>query len=59
MTQKSIPNLLFTIARMHIGQLNEFNFQRLIHVIDSNLNWKGHLSASDSKISRVFGLLHK
>ena len=27
--------------------------------IDSNLNWKAHLSAVSTKVSRVIGLLHK
>ena len=42
---------------MHIEQVTEFNFLGLI--IDSNLNWKAHLSAIGTKISRVIGLLHK
>ena len=28
-------------------------------IIDSKLNWKAHLSAIGTKISRVIGLLHK
>ena len=42
---------------MHIEQVTEFNFLGLI--LDSNLNWKAHLSAISSKISREIGLLHK
>ena len=61
MPQKRVLNLLFNIDRMHIEQVTEFNFLRLI-IIDSNLNWtmwtqsewKAHLN-----ISRIFGLLHK
>ena len=37
-------------------QQQQFNFLGLI--IDSNLNWKAHLSAIGTKISRVIGLLH-
>ena len=57
MPQKRVPHLLFSIDRMHIEQVTEFNFLGLI--IDSNLNWKAHLSAIGTKISRVIGLLHK
>ena len=57
MPQKRVPNLLFNIDRMHIEQVTEFNFLRLI--IDSNLNWKAHLNAISTKISRIIGLLHK
>ena len=57
MPQKRVPHLLFSIDRMHINQVTEFNFLGLI--IDSNLNWKAHLSAVGTKISRVIGLLHK
>ena len=61
MPQKMVLNLLFNIDRMHIEQVTEFNFLRII-IIDSNLNWtmwtlsewKAHLN-----ISRIFGLLHK
>ena len=49
--------LLDSIDRMHIEQVTEFNFLGLI--IDSNLNWKAHLSAIGNKISRVIGLLRK
>ena len=55
--QKRVPNLLFNIDRMHIEQVTEFNFLGLI--IDSNLNWKAHLNAISTKISRIIGLLHK
>ena len=57
MPQKRVSNLLFNIARMHIEQVTEFNFLELI--IDSNLNWKSHLNAISSEISRIIGLLHK
>ena len=50
-------HLLFSIDRMHIERVTEFNFLGLI--IDSNLNWKAHLSAIGTKISRVIGLLRK
>ena len=57
MPQKGVPCLLFSIDRIHIEQVTEFNFLGLI--IDSYLNWKAHLSAIGTKISRVIGLLHK
>ena len=57
MPQKRVPHLLFSIDIMHIEQVTEFNFLGLI--IDSNLNWKAHLSAIVTKISRVIGLLRK
>ena len=57
MPQKRVLNLLFNIDRMHIEQVTEFNFLGLI--IDSNLNWKAHLNAISTKISRIVGLLHK
>ena len=57
MPQKRVPHLLFSIDRMHIEHVTEFNFLGLI--IDSNLNWKAHLSAIGTKISKVIGLLHK
>ena len=57
MPQKRVPNLLFNIDRMHIEQVTDFNFLKLI--IDSNLNWKAHLNAISTKISRIIGLLHK
>ena len=57
MPHKRVLHLLFSINRMHIEQVNEFNFLGLI--LDSNLNWKAHLSVISTKISRVIGLLHK
>ena len=42
---------------MVIEHVKEFNFLCLI--LDSNLNWKAHLKAIGSKISRVIGLLRK
>ena len=33
-----VPHLLFSIDRMHIEQVTEFNF--LVLILDSNLNWK-------------------
>ena len=57
MPQKRVPPLLFRIDKMHIEQVTEFNFLGLI--IDSNLNWKAHLSAIGTKTSRVIGLLQK
>ena len=57
MPQKRVPNLLFNIDRIHIEQVTEINFLGLI--IDSNLNWKAHLNAISTKISRIIGLLHK
>ena len=57
MPQKRVPHLLFSIDRMHIEQVTEYNFLGLI--LESNLNWKAHLSAISTKISRVMWLLHK
>ena len=57
MPQKRVPHLLFSIDRMHIEQVTEFNFLGLI--LDSNLNWKAHQSAISTKISRMIGLLRK
>ena len=54
MPQKMISHLLFSIDRMHIEQVTEFNFLGLI--LDSNLNWKAHLSAISTKTSSVIGL---
>ena len=54
MPQKMVPHLLFSIDRMHIEQVTEFNFLGLL--LDSNLNWKAHLSAISTKTSRVIGL---
>ena len=42
MPPKKVPNLLFNIDIMHIEQVTELNCLGLI--IDSNLNWKGHLN---------------
>ena len=57
MPQKRVPNklilILFNIDGMHIKQVTEFNFLGLI--IDSNLNWKAHLNAISTKISRIIG----
>ena len=47
MPQNRVPQLLFSIDRMHIEQVTEFIFLGLI--IDSNLNWKAHLSAIGTK----------
>ena len=57
MPQKRVPNPLLNNGRMHIEQVTEFNFLRLI--IDSNLNWKAHFNAISTKISRIIELLHK
>ena len=57
MPQERVPHLLFSIDRMHIKQLTEFNF--LGRIINSNLKWKTHLSAISTKISRVIMLLHE
>ena len=56
MPQKTVLILLFNIDRTHIEQVTEFNFLGL--TIDSNPNWKSHLYAISTKISRVIGLLH-
>ena len=56
MSQKKVPNLLFNIDRMHIEQITEFIFPRLI--IDSKLSWKAHLNGISTKTSRIIGLLH-
>ena len=42
---------------MVIEDVKEFNF--LGFILDSNLNWKTHLKAFSSKISRVIGLVRK
>ena len=55
--QKSIPNLQFTISGSIIEHVTQFKFLSLN--IDSNLNWKAHLSAVSTMVSRVIGLLHK
>ena len=57
MPQKSIPNLQLTISGSIIEHVTQFKFLGLN--IDSNLNWKAHLSAVSTKVSRVIGLLHK
>ena len=57
MPQKSIPNLKLTISGSIIERVTQFKFLGLN--IDSNLNWKAHLSAVSTKVSRVIGLLHK
>ena len=57
MPQKEIPQLSFNINGMVIEHVKEFYFLGLI--LDSNLNWKAHLKAIGSKISRVIGLLRK
>ena len=57
MPQNRVPHLLFSINRMHIKQVTEFNF--LVLILDPNLIWKAHLSAISTKISRMIGLLHK
>ena len=57
MPQKSIPNLKITISGSIIERVTQFKFLGLN--IDSNLNWKAHLSAVSTKVSRVIGLLHK
>ena len=53
MPQKRVPNLLFNNDRMHIEQVTVLNF--LVLIIDSNLNWKAHLNAISTKISRIIG----
>ena len=57
MPQKNIPNLKLTISGSIIERVTLFKFLGLN--IDSNLNWKAHLSAVSTKVSRVIGLLHK
>ena len=57
MPQKRVPQLSFNIEGLPIEQVYEFNFLGLI--IDANLNWKAHLNAIGTKVSRVIGLLHK
>ena len=57
MPQKRVPHLLLNTDRMHLEQFTEFKFLGLI--TDSNLNWKTHLNAISTKISRIIGLLHK
>ena len=55
--QKSIPILKLTISGSIIERVTQFKFLGLN--IDSNLNWRAHLSAVSTKVSRVIGLLHK
>ena len=54
---KKVPQLSFNIDGLQIDQVYEFNFLDLI--IDANLNWKAHLNAIGTKVSRIIGLLHK
>ena len=56
MPQKSIPNLQLTISGSIIEHVTQIIFLGLN--IDSKLNWKAHLSAISTKVSRVVGLLH-
>ena len=57
MPQKRIPNLKLTISGSIIERVTQSKFLGLN--INSNLNWKAHLSAVSTKVSRVIGLLHK
>ena len=57
MPQKKVPQLSFDIDGLQIDQVYEFNFLGLI--IDANLNWKAHLNAIGTKVSRIIGLLPK
>ena len=57
MPQERVPQLSFNIEGLHIEQVHEFNFLGLL--IDANLNWKAHLNAIGTKLSRIIGLLHK
>ena len=57
MPQKRIPQLSFNIEGLHIEQVYEFNSLGLI--IDPNLNWKAHLNAIGTKVSRIISLLHQ
>ena len=52
--QKRILQLSFNIESLRIEQVYEFNFLGLI--IDANLNWKAHLNAISTKVSRIIGL---
>ena len=56
-TTERVPQLSFNIEGLPIEQVYEFNFLGLI--IDANVNWKAHLNAIGTKVSRVIGLLHK
>ena len=57
MPQKKVPQLSFNIDDLQIDQVYEFNFLGL--TIDANLNWKAHLNAIGTKVSKIIGLLHK
>ena len=57
MPQKRVPQLSFNIEGLHTEQVYEFNFLGLL--IDANLNWKAHLNAIGTKVSRIICLLHK
>ena len=57
MPQKSIPNLKLIISGLIIEHVTQLKCLGLN--IDSNLNWKTHLSAVSTKVFRVIGLLHK
>ena len=55
--RKGFRTYYLTLIECIIEQVTEFNLFGLI--IDSNLNWKAHLIAVTTKISRIIGLLHK
>ena len=57
MPQKRVPQLSFNIEGLIMEQVYEFIFLGLL--IDANLNWKAHLNAISTKVSRIIGLLHK
>ena len=57
MPQKIIPNITFDFNGVHIEQVNESNFLRLL--IDCNVIWKAHIHMVSTNISRVIGLLRK
>ena len=52
-----VLQMSINIESLHIEQVYEFNFVGLI--IDANLNWKAHLNAIGTKVSRIIDLLHK
>ena len=54
--QKRIPNLKLIVFGSVIEHVTQIKFLGLN--IDSNLNWKAHLSAVSTKVSSVIGLLH-
>ena len=56
MPQNRVPQLSFSIEGIPIEQVYEFNFLGLI--IDANRNWKAHLNAIGTKVSRTVSLLH-